>query len=222
MADIALPRMVLVIRHGEKPGSVDDDEKGGPHLSICGSARAAALPSLFIPGDQPAMGSEGLCCATSASPGSSDRFVGSYPSGDAPAVPSRFPTPHFLFATRSSSNSSRPLETITPLAAALKSLNDPSIDPTIDSDFDNESEAIEKLAAHVVKKPKYAGKVVLICWHHGTIPELVEDFGVPKGDLKGWDPFPSSVFDVVMRISWSTGQARMVADSERLLFGDHA
>lgn len=222
MADIALPRLVLVIRHGEKPGSADDDKDGGPHLSIRGSARAAALPCLFIPGDQRASDRKELCCETLASPGSGDQFVGNYTFGDVSAVSSRFPTPHFLFATTSSHDSSRPLETITPLSMALASLNDPSLAPTIDASFDNKPDAMKNLAALVVATPRYAGKVVLICWHHGTMPDLVADFGVPKGDLKTWKKLAPPPFDVVMQISWSTGQARMVMGWQRLLFGDQA
>ena len=43
------PKQVLLIRHGEKLGSGDRDEDGGPNLSLRGSARAMALPSLFSP-----------------------------------------------------------------------------------------------------------------------------------------------------------------------------
>ena len=43
------PSLVMIIRHGEKPGNPADDTNGGTHLSILGSARAAALPSLFTP-----------------------------------------------------------------------------------------------------------------------------------------------------------------------------
>ena len=60
----------------------------------------------------------------------------------------------------------------------------------------------------------------MICWHHGTISALVEAFGVPKRQLKGWKPFPSSVFDVVMQITWKSGQATLSVDYQQLLFGD--
>jgi hypothetical protein len=43
------PSQVLIIRHGEKVGDPKKDDDGGRHLSIPGSARAAALPSLFAP-----------------------------------------------------------------------------------------------------------------------------------------------------------------------------
>jgi hypothetical protein len=43
------PVQVLMIRHGEKLGNSSDDIDGGPDPSLRGSARAAALPSLFAP-----------------------------------------------------------------------------------------------------------------------------------------------------------------------------
>lgn len=36
-------------RHGEKVGDPKKDDDGGRHLSVQGSARAADLPSLFVP-----------------------------------------------------------------------------------------------------------------------------------------------------------------------------
>ena len=215
----AYPSLVMVIRHGEKPGASGDDKGGGPHLSIRGSARAAALPALFVPGDKPPAGRAQLCCAMS--PGPSGQAVGTYTFGTVAATSSRFPTPHYLFATASSDASSRPLETVTPLAQALQCLNDPAIDTQIDPSFTNDSEDIQKLVKTVLNTPaKYAGKVVLICWHHGKIPKLLRDFGVPRHELKSWDPFPSETFDVVMKITWSGTTATMATDYQELLFGD--
>ena len=221
------PGMIMVIRHGEKPGASGDDKGGGPHLSIRGSARAAALPLLFIPGGTPAADEQQLCCEIARvirprpSPGSCSQVLGTYTFGTVPAAASRFPTPQYLFATASSSDSSRPLETVTPVAQALLSLNDPAIDATINSSFGNKSHEMQTLVSTLLKtSATYAGKVILICWHHGTIPELVEDFGVPKEQLKGWDPFPSSVFDVVMQITWSGTQANLEVRHQKLLFGD--
>lgn len=65
------------------------DAKDDPHLTSRGAARAAALPSLFV-----------------APP-------------TFPTKPASFPNPDFLFATKESSHSSRPVETVTPLSKAL-------------------------------------------------------------------------------------------------------
>jgi hypothetical protein len=49
MTSTRRPATVYLIRHGEKLGDPGSDKDGGPYLSTLGSARAAALPSLFMP-----------------------------------------------------------------------------------------------------------------------------------------------------------------------------
>jgi hypothetical protein len=85
------PDQVLIIRHGEKLGDPSSDEGGGPDLSIRGSARAAALPSLFAPDDP------SLACVLAAD---GEDFTGSYATVAVKSSPPRLPTPDFLFATR--------------------------------------------------------------------------------------------------------------------------
>src|ERR1043166_4837166 len=108
-------------------------EETDVHLNSRGAARAAALPSLFV--IPPAF----------------------------PTKPAPFPTPDFLYATKESKRSNRPVETIMPLAAALKDMKihhkhkDEDYQAVVDAIFGND---------------KHAGKTVLICWHHGTMPEL--------------------------------------------------
>jgi hypothetical protein len=218
MDDASLPKAILVIRHAEKPGTSGDDKGGGPHLSIRGSARAAALPSLFIPGLAPA-GAQQLCCEPKA--GDNGAYSGVYRYGTVAAEASRFPTPQRLLATASSHGSHRPLETVTPLAQALTLLADPTIDPTVDVGYGNTPAEIARLAAAVLGTPAtYGGKVVLICWHRGTIPALLAAFGVPRGEIAPWDPFPGSVFDVLMQITFSGGQPTMTVAGQQLLAGD--
>src|ERR1700694_1116308 len=110
------PGQVLIIRHGEKLGDPKKDDDGGRHLSIQGSARAAALPELFVPA-QPQ-----LSCALHHK---AEESHGRYPpipiKGNAP----RFLAPNYIFATQRSNNSNRPVETVTPLGTALNlPLND--------------------------------------------------------------------------------------------------
>ena len=78
----------------------------------------------------------------------------------AKAIPAHFPKPDFLIATKKSNGSNRPVETIMPLAEALHE--------TIDSTFADEE--FEQVAHAVLTDPKYAGKTVLIAWHHGRTP----------------------------------------------------
>ena len=79
-----------------------------------------------------------------------------------------------LFAAQESKNSDRSRETLLPLSNALHL--------KIHSKFDlSES---QELADKV--RRTYSGETVLICWHHGVIPDLLKAFGVnPKALLPG-------------------------------------
>lgn len=156
------PRLVLIIRHAEKP-----DDETDPNLSKRGFERADAL---------------------------------------AKVIPDNFVRPDFLFATRHSTHSNRPYETIEPLAKALHL--------TIDSNFkDNEFAA---LAHQILSDPRYAGKIVLIAWHHGKIPELAHALGATSAPDK-WD---SKEFDRVWEISYENGAPSWKNLPQKALAGD--
>lgn len=128
-------------------------------------------------------------------------FVAAPGSGKLP----RFPRPDFLFASAPSKGSNRPLETITPLAQALNL--------RVNADYaDLETAQIAKR----ILSGAYAGKFVLICWHHGEIPALAKAFGVAHVP-HAWDP---DVFDQIWEIQWMDGQPQMVVLPQRLLPDD--
>jgi hypothetical protein len=215
------PQLVMIIRHGEKPGDPCKDSVGGPNLSTLGSARAAALPSLFTPDPaaQPVNNQQQLSCDVVAA-SQAGQYTGTYVSSDLAAGNPRFPTPNFLFATHQSKSSNRPVETITPLSQALASLKDPGIDSKIHHHFaDN---AYADLAKEILSAPQtYGGQVILICWHHGKAPKLAHKLGVPKNQLTPWEPWDCKVFDLVFKITWDgSGQANLEVDYQQLLFND--
>ena len=214
------PQLVMIIRHGEKPGDPNNDKDGGPDLSILGSARAAALPSLFTPdpAQSSAIGPQLTC---DMAHGFEGEFGGKYGDSKLQAGASRFPTPDFLFATQPSNSSSRPVETITPTAQALQFLkNDSTL--KIHDKFANDSSGISALKSEILGNPKtYGDKVVLICWHHGTIPDLTEALGVQACQLP-WTKWPGTIFDLVFSITWPSGQAQLSISPQQLLYGDSA
>lgn len=199
MSSSAYPDQVLIVRHGEKLGESSDDTDGGPDLSVRGAARAAALPSLFAPAPNQQYQ---LSCAVAAGAGG---FTGTYNQVSIAGSPPRFATPDFIFATKASSHSNRPVETITPLAAALNISYD---DQHVDSDD-------AKVASDILTHAKYAGKVVLICWHHGHIPKLAQALG-----LQTPPSWPGTVFDWVWQITWPNGQVLLTSHCQMLLYGD--
>jgi broad specificity phosphatase PhoE len=110
-----------------------------------------------------------------------------------------------VFATADSAHSSRPRQTVTPLAAALGL--------SINADYSNRTKHIADLAALLWTAP-YAGKTILICWHHGTLPALAAALK-GTGATKWW----GTVFDRIWIIAYPQGMA-IAQVGQQLLFGD--
>jgi hypothetical protein len=160
-----MPKMVLIIRHAEKPTAKDES----PDLTERGRERTKVIPSLFLP-------------------------VGK----------ARFERPEALFATRATKKSNRPIETIIPLSEAL---NLP-----IEEKYGRGDLAA---LAQELSSGKYAGKVVLISWHHAEMKELAQSLGVE--DPPEW---PETLFDRIWKIDWNQGKANLVSLPQMLLPGD--
>ena len=120
--------------------------------------------------------------------------------------PHPFPAPDFIFATQNSKHSHRPVETVKPLA---KKLGLPIKADYPDDDF-------AKLGDEIFKNPHYAGKVVLICWHHGKMPELATALQAPGVPSK----WKGQVFDRVWQITYDKGKASFTDRPQQLLPSD--
>jgi broad specificity phosphatase PhoE len=125
--------------------------------------------------------------------------------GEAATAPHNLPRPDFLFATHLSKHSNRPAETITPLSAALGLPISVEID---DKDF--------ATLAKELLGGKYAGKVVLVAWHHGSIPAFARALGAAPP----YDPWPDAQFDRVWRIDYAGGKANLKDLPQELMPGD--
>jgi hypothetical protein len=97
------------------------------------------------------------------------------------------------------------VETITPLSAALGLPISHEID---DKDF--------ATLAKELLGGKYAGKVVLVCWHHGSLP----GFAKALGATPPYDPWPDAQFDRVWRIDYVGGKATLTDLPQGLMAGD--
>jgi hypothetical protein len=120
--------------------------------------------------------------------------------------PLRFETPDFLFASRQSKHSNRPVETVTPLASALGL--------KIDNNYAEED--FRFLSQRLLSKPIYAGKIVLICWHHENIPGLARALGVKDAPAR----WPEKRFDQIWRIEYPEGIPSLTVLPQNLLPGD--
>jgi hypothetical protein len=131
--------------------------------------------------------------------------------------PAPFPTPDFIFATAKSKHSNRPVETVQPLAKALG-------DVAIHAKYADDE--YQSLVDHFFSNEKHAGKVILICWHHGKIPDLTRAVlaraknadKVKKQVPERWEP---GVFDRIWQITFDNqGKAAYVDRPQSLLFKD--
>jgi hypothetical protein len=195
-SELSGPSQVLIIRHGEKLGSANSDAEGGPNLSPRGSARAFALPSLFIPVTPQ------TDCALVAAVGSVTGTYGAVSTeGNAP----RFAMPAFVFATQASHHSNRPVETVSPLLAAFN----------LPLDNSHSDEDYGKVAQDILTHSKYAGAVVLVCWHHGKIQALAEALRISQPP-----PWSGTVFDRVWQLVYSGETPSLANLPQQLLYGD--
>ncbi|MGA3066112.1 MAG: hypothetical protein ABSF29_04610 [Tepidisphaeraceae bacterium] len=114
--------------------------------------------------------------------------------------------PDFLIAAKLSKHSNRPVETITPLSKAIKE--------SIDSTFD--AKDVAGVSHFLLTDPKFAGKTILIAWHHEKIPELAKDLGVTNAP-SDWN---SDVYDRVWEITYTNGVPAWQNLPESALPGD--
>lgn len=110
---------------------------------------------------------------------------------------------HHIFASTSTKNSDRPYETIKPTAKVFKL--------KVNTKFADKE--IKDLAKELQKK-KYCDSNVIICWHHGKIPELIRALGFPSP----YDKWPETVFDRIIMLDFET---KTLANApQTLLYGD--
>ena len=107
-----------------------------------------------------------------------------------------------LFAAADSKNSHRPRLTLEPLSRALHL----SVDTTF------KDKAPELLAHELKSKPH--GQHMLICWHHGKIPELVRALGADPGALLPNGTWPEAEFGWVIELRYDA-EGKLLADQCR-------
>ena len=113
-------------------------------------------------------------------------------------VPQTFGRPDYLFASSISKHSARPYETLKPLAKA--------IGIPIDATFADQDYGA--LAHELLTNARYDGAMVLVCWHHGHIPDLAADLRAPPNSYP--DRWDGSVFNLVLRLDYdAAGNVRL-------------
>ena len=120
--------------------------------------------------------------------------------------------PAVILAAKDSKQSHRPRLTMEPFAKAAKL--------KIDARFGNNQST--QLAADL--RANHQGKVILISWRHGNIPDLLQALGAKPEDILPRGKWPGSVYDWVILLRYDQ-EGRLIAGStkrinERLLPGD--
>ena len=98
------------------------------------------------------------------------------------------------------------MDTVTPLAEKLGL--------TVQADIKDDD--YDKLVKELFSDPKYAGKTVLICWHHGKMPGLAKD-------LKGTDipkRIDENTYNLIWQIDYTDGKTKTTQGSQKLMPGD--
>ena len=108
-----------------------------------------------------------------------------------------------LFATADSKNSMRPRLTLEPLSRALN----------LPLDLRFEADDFKGLAEEV--RSKDHGKGMVICWHHGSIPELLKELGVNPKQLLPDGEWPDEVFNWVIELRYDASGRLMPKHSQR-------
>jgi hypothetical protein len=109
-----------------------------------------------------------------------------------------------LFATADSKESHRPRLTLEPLSKTLGL--------RIDAKFKDRQAAA--LAKEVQSKPP--GKHILICWHHGEIPQLVQALGADPGQLLPHAKWPDGAFGWVLQLRYDQDGRLMAGETKRI------
>ena len=81
--------------------------------------------------------------------------------------------------------------TLQPLAAALRLPVEAQVK---NKDF--------SLLAEQLKAPKYRGKTILICWHHGHLPDLLSALGADPARLLPSGKWPDEVFGWLVQLRY--------------------
>jgi len=117
-------------------------------------------------------------------------------------VDSKRQEPTVIFAAKDSKKSHRPRLTMEPFAKAANL--------KIDTRFGNDQSA--ELAADL--RANQQGKVILICWRHPYVPDLLRALGAAPESLLPRGKWPGAVYDWVIVLKYDQ-DGRLIPESTR-------
>ena len=119
-------------------------------------------------------------------------------------VDSKGREPQAIFAAKDSSKSHRPRLTVEPFAKAAKL--------KIDTRFGNNDS--NELGADL--RANQQGKVILICWRHPYVPDLLRALGANPESFLPKGKWPGSVYDWVILLSFDQNGRLIPSSSKRI------
>ena len=119
-------------------------------------------------------------------------------------VDSRRLRPDTVFAAKDSKKSHRPRLTVEPFAKAEKLKIDTRFGNNDSNDLAVDLRATEQ------------GKVILICWRHPYVPDLLRALGAKPEDLLPRGKWPGSVYDWVILLSYDQDGRLIPASTRRI------
>ncbi len=122
----------------------------------------------------------------------------------------KFGTPAAIYAMGRATptmGSLRPLETVTPLATSLGI--------SVNSNYKKND--YQAMAQEILSKPEYFGKMVLICWEHNILPQVVDAFGYTAAP-QSWPGSP--YFNRTWVLDFTNGKPTSFRDFNQQLFPD--
>ena len=120
------------------------------------------------------------------------------------AVDSKPLEPNIIFAAKDSKQSQRPRLTVEPFAKAAQLPIDTRFGNNQSTDLANELRA------------DHQGKVILICWRHGNIPDLLRALGANPEDFLPRGKWPNAVYDWVILLRYDQNGRLIRASSRRI------
>ncbi|WP_144106674.1 histidine phosphatase family protein [Paraburkholderia sp. BCC1886] len=116
-------------------------------------------------------------------------------------IPNTYGIPDYVYASSPTKRSVRPMQTVTPLMQQDRLYWGKGVPLDISFPDSMAKELGERLLTH----KHFVNKTVLVCWHHGYIPELIKALGVENHGHYP-DPWDPSVFDLIVSIDFESGR----------------
>jgi phosphohistidine phosphatase SixA len=105
-------------------------------------------------------------------------------------IPETFGKPDVIIATARSKHSDRPAETMRPLSEG--------IGVKVETPYKNDD--YEDLVEDLFNNPEFKDKTIIVCWHHGKLPEMAALLGAPPGSYP--DPWPDDAYNLILDLQY--------------------